>query len=797
MIGLALLTLGSARLHLFPLDVCGDLNTQPAILAASELKDCIVDGEGQKGGNSIPWTSFSLSGNVKIDHCTFSNFVFTTSQASGHVLHINTDGDVYLTDSTFTDITGSNSQGQGDAVAVGGARRVLADHLTFAGLINMGALYGYADSTSASNSYHFLVSDTTVRSVSRPPDQRGIIGATFPYTRIDYTLFENCRYWALISTDQPTQTPDFIGLTVKDCSPFDPSYFFFLFVGYQVPQLLVTNSLIENSPIKYPSNTAWYFAGSTFKGGSAVTEAMDASSTKFFSVTNCSFSGFDVGVRATGGGTLSVCQSTFTDCLVSVRSNANWVSFVDCDFRDPRGSAIELSGGGEIQNPVVIVGCSFGSSTDTTTASITVGNQDRWLELSHSCFHHSYAISGESATKISVQEGVCFVGTTPIVGGQVLVGSATGQTDCSQCSTNHDPDAQHASACEGYYVPAPASLVPRPTIEGLAPDATDGPPQTPDQTPTGLPDPSPAETPEPSATETPEPSATETLEPTVTDSPVPSVSDTPVPSVTETPEPSVTETAEPSVTETLKPTASDSPVPSVTKTPEPSVSETAEPSVTETAEPSVTETPVPSVTETPVPSVTETPVPSVTETPVPSVTETPVPSVTETPVPSVTETPVPSVTDTPLPTAAQTPYSSLLQTPVASPAKTPESTPIPSSPATQSLVPVVPLDPGNGANANQNDASEGGLSAGMIGGIVAGIVAVAAALIAFFLLKRRKPDVPEDGEDVPELQESTSQDGTYDGDDGLFVSEYGLSDHAGDDVLDDDDPVDEPDDDGE
>jgi hypothetical protein len=108
----------------------------------------------------------------------------------------------------------------------------------------------------------------------------------------------------------------------------------------------------------------------------------------------------------------------------------------------------------------------------------------------------------------------------------------------------------------------------------------------------------------------------------------------------------------------------------------------------------------------------------------------------------------------------------------------------------------VPIDPGNGANSNQNDASDSGLSAGLIGGIVAGIVAVAAALIAFFLLKRRKPDPPEDGDEMPDSQESTSQDGTYDGDDALFVSEYGLSERGNTegDVLDDDDPLDEPDD---
>jgi hypothetical protein len=87
------------------------------------------------------------------------------------------------------------------------------------------------------------------------------------------------------------------------------------------------------------------------------------------------------------------------------------------------------------------------------------------------------------------------------------------------------------------------------------------------------------------------------------------------------------------------------------------------------------------------------------------------------------------------------------------------------------------------------------VSGALIGGIVAGIVAVAAALVAFFLLKRHKEDLPEDMEGDPELSESTVQDGTYDGDDGVFVSEYGLSDHTRDqeDSVGDVDPLDEDD----
>jgi hypothetical protein len=72
----------------------------------------------------------------------------------------------------------------------------------------------------------------------------------------------------------------------------------------------------------------------------------------------------------------------------------------------------------------------------------------------------------------------------------------------------------------------------------------------------------------------------------------------------------------------------------------------------------------------------------------------------------------------------------------------------------------------------------------MIGGIVGGVVAIAAALLAFFLLKRNKNrDVPDDFDGV-EPVESTGADSTFDGDDAIFVSEYGLSDHANQSVED-------------
>jgi hypothetical protein len=70
------------------------------------------------------------------------------------------------------------------------------------------------------------------------------------------------------------------------------------------------------------------------------------------------------------------------------------------------------------------------------------------------------------------------------------------------------------------------------------------------------------------------------------------------------------------------------------------------------------------------------------------------------------------------------------------------------------------------------------VSAGLIGGIVGGIVAIAAALIAFFLLKRRKDDVPDNEDEIAECSDPSTQDGTFNGDDAVFVSEYGLSDHV-------------------
>jgi hypothetical protein len=62
----------------------------------------------------------------------------------------------------------------------------------------------------------------------------------------------------------------------------------------------------------------------------------------------------------------------------------------------------------------------------------------------------------------------------------------------------------------------------------------------------------------------------------------------------------------------------------------------------------------------------------------------------------------------------------------------------------------------------------------MIGGIVGGIVAIAAALLAFFLLKHKKNGEPADFDDG-EPMESTENDSTYDADEAVFVSEYGLS----------------------
>jgi hypothetical protein len=87
------------------------------------------------------------------------------------------------------------------------------------------------------------------------------------------------------------------------------------------------------------------------------------------------------------------------------------------------------------------------------------------------------------------------------------------------------------------------------------------------------------------------------------------------------------------------------------------------------------------------------------------------------------------------------------------------------------------------------------MSAGMIGGIVGGVVAIAAAFLAFFLLKRRKNQIPDEMDGDPELQDTTMQDATYNGDDDIFVSEYGMSEHAVDDdeVLDEDGPLDQSD----
>jgi hypothetical protein len=62
----------------------------------------------------------------------------------------------------------------------------------------------------------------------------------------------------------------------------------------------------------------------------------------------------------------------------------------------------------------------------------------------------------------------------------------------------------------------------------------------------------------------------------------------------------------------------------------------------------------------------------------------------------------------------------------------------------------------------------------MIGGIVGGVVAVAAAVLALFLFKRKKAN-PTEVFDTAEPQEEFDGDSTFDGDEGIFVSEYGFS----------------------
>jgi hypothetical protein len=149
-------------------------------------------------------------------------------------------------------------------------------------------------------------------------------------------------------------------------------------------------------------------------------------------------------------------------------------------------------------------------------------------------------------------------------------------------------------------------------------------------------------------------------------------------------------------------------------------------------------------------------------------------------------------------TAAKTSDASAAKTSDASPVKTPDGsekqTPVPDATAAQTVVassaataviPPGPIDGGN--NQGGNNANSGGASAGMIGGIVGGIAAVAAALIAFFLIKRRKGnDIPGDpGDQDP--SEAVEADATFDADDPVYVSEYGLSDHANLGNLDEDD----------
>jgi hypothetical protein len=135
-----------------------------------------------------------------------------------------------------------------------------------------------------------------------------------------------------------------------------------------------------------------------------------------------------------------------------------------------------------------------------------------------------------------------------------------------------------------------------------------------------------------------------------------------------------------------------------------------------------------------------------------------------------------SPVSTAVPTAVRSNDASVAAT--ATPVASIAATQLPSASLSTTVVPVVP---GSGGNQNTNSAKGGTLPGAAIGGIVGGIVAVAAALIAFVLMKRRKKE--EAVEDIEqEASDTIETDSDFGRDDPVYVSEYGLSDKQNDDV---------------
>jgi hypothetical protein len=142
--------------------------------------------------------------------------------------------------------------------------------------------------------------------------------------------------------------------------------------------------------------------------------------------------------------------------------------------------------------------------------------------------------------------------------------------------------------------------------------------------------------------------------------------------------------------------------------------------------------------------------------------------------------------------------ASLKETPIASPAKTPVASPEetalpPQSPTSipgQTVVPVAaPPGSGNNANQNQNAGFFDPSNAGALGGIAAGIAA-ALALIAFFILRRRRQGADQREPLDAEITEDTHLDSDYFAEgDAKFVSEYGLSEEGNEIHVEDDNDV--------